>query len=113
MSLTEWLMQYGGSPESVLRWVVAGGSSVAANIVLSFLLERVAAFQKQTRQTKDLTVKALSFAIGFGAWAAITYLPPETFARVTPILGGVITVVLGMSTPPAAHAVRKVLSIRQ
>lgn len=59
-------------------------SSAGASAALSFIAERIPAFQQLTAQQKGLTMLGGSLAIALAAYATLTYVPAETLAQLAP-----------------------------
>jgi hypothetical protein len=63
-----------------LTWLTAGGSIVA----VSFILERLAAFQVLASNVKQLITFGACVVLSFGAFAVNQYVPADVLAQITP-----------------------------
>jgi uncharacterized membrane protein YdcZ (DUF606 family) len=63
-----------------LTWLTAGGSIVA----VSFILERIAAFQALASNVKQMVTFGACVALSFGAFAVNTYVPAEVLTQLMP-----------------------------
>lgn len=89
-----------------LLWLAVGGGSAVA---LSFVTERAAWFQTWTKEAKSYFHLGGSVILSLGAWAILTYAPPEVLEYLqTPfqIVAGVFSAwllnQLGHKADPAA-----------
>ena len=64
-----------------LKWLAGGGAAVVAAMLVSFLAERSAKFQALDRDAKLAVILGASVTIALGAWAVLTYVPPEVLAQ--------------------------------
>lgn len=77
--------------EQFLTWLISGGGAAVA---LSFVLERLAWFQAQPKQTKEYVVLGGTIVVGLAAYGYITLVPAEVRAAVDPwfvVLAGLVS----------------------
>lgn len=87
--------------KSFLIWLSSAGGAAAA---LSFIAERLPAFQKLTSGQKQAVHLGGSLAIALIAYAILTYVPPEMLEQIKPIFALVAAVVGSWITGQVAHA---------
>lgn len=67
--------------KAFLQWLIGGGGSILA---VSWLLERMAWFQKLGPNQKDYTVFGLAAVVGCGALAIVMYAPVAVLDAIAP-----------------------------
>lgn len=70
---------------TITEFLVWLGSSAGATAFLSFVAERLPAFQDLSSTAKGYWMLGGSVAIALIAWAVLTYLPPEILAQLAPV----------------------------
>ena len=60
-----------------LAFLSTGGSAAIVTFLASYLAENWKWFQAQKPEIKKALSVGASIAIGLGAWAIVTYVPPE------------------------------------
>ena len=78
----------------------AGGASAA----LSFIAERLPAFQTLAAGTKALVHLGGSLLIALGAWAVLTYVPADQLAQLAPVFQVVYGIVGAWMANQVAHS---------
>ena len=79
------------------------GSSAGATAFLSFVAERLPAFQALSGTAKSYVMLAGSAAIALAAYFVLTLTPPDTLAQLTPIFQVVYGVVAAWLANQLAH----------
>lgn len=88
---------------SLNEFVVFLASSAGASAALSFIAERLPAFQKLTSQQKSAIMLFGSLAIALSAYGVLTYVPPETLDALQPIFQVIYGVVATWLANQFAH----------
>lgn len=68
-----------------INYILAGGYAVIAAALVSLLGEKSVRFQLWPYWSKVAFQFGVSAAIGIAAWAAVTYVPPDTLRAVAPL----------------------------
>lgn len=79
------------------------GSAAGATAFLSFVAERLPAFQALSPQAKSYTMLGGSVVIALAAYAVLTYVPAETLAQLAPVFQVVYGVVAAWLANQFAH----------
>ncbi len=78
-------------------------SAAGASAALSFIAERVPAFQRLSPAHKSLFHLAGSVALALAAYAILTYVPPDVLAQIAPVFQIVAAVVGSWLANQVAH----------
>lgn len=87
-------------PREFLTWLA---SSAGAGAALSFIAERIPAFQKLKPEHKSLIHLAGSLLIALSAYAILTYVPPDVLVSLTPVFQVIAAVVGTWIANQVAH----------
>lgn len=85
--------------EQFLVWLIGGGAIIA----FSWIMEQIDWFQTLSPKAKRWLMFAGSAAIGLGALAVVTYVPPEVLAQLSPWFTIVAAVFVSVFLNQAAH----------
>lgn len=88
---------------SVQEFFTFLASSAGATAALSFIAERIPAFQKLAPGSKSLYMLVGSLLIAGTAYAVLTYVPPETLAQIAPAFQLVYGIVGAWMANQIAH----------
>lgn len=83
-----------------LTWL---GSAAGATAALSFIAERIPAFQSLTPQIKGYVMLGGSAALALIAYAVLTFVPPDQLAQLAPWFQVIYGVVAAWITNQVAH----------
>ena len=79
-----------------LQWMFASGGAI---IAASWIFERVAWFQAQTPDLKELALFLASAVLSVGAYLVLTYIPENILVAIQPyfimISGLFVTIIIG------------------
>lgn len=83
-----------------LTWL---GTAAGAAAALSFIAERIPAFQTLTAEVKGYIMLGGSAVLALGAYAVLTYVPPDTLAQLAPWFQVIYGVVAAWIANQVAH----------
>ena len=88
-----------------LTWLLSSGGSSA---VVSFILERVPAFQKLESEQKRWGFFLACVLVSVGSYLTLTYVPKEVLDQIAPFFALIATVFISVFTGSAFHKVDKI-----
>ena len=88
---------------SITEFLIWLSSSAGATTALSFVAERLPAFQALSASARSYTMLIGSVAIAGAAYAVLTYTPPEVLAQLVPWFQVVYGVVAAWIANQFAH----------
>jgi hypothetical protein len=88
--------------QQFLEWLVSGGG---AAVVLSFVLERIPAFQKLEASVKGWINLGGVLVLSLGAFAVVRYVPADVLSQIAPWFGVVFGVVSAWLIGQLGHKV--------
>lgn len=94
----------------VLKWLAAGGGSIAIAWIGSILLDRWAWYARLSAWVKRIVAVVGGGLIGLGAWSVVTYVPVETLQAIAPAFTAFMLSAIGAGAGQLAKAVSKLLA---
>jgi len=94
----------------ILKWLAAGGGSIAFAWLGSVLLDRIAAYNALDAMAKRIVAVLGGGLIGLGAWAIVTYVPAEALQAIAPAFTAFMLSAIGAGAGQLAKAVSKLLA---
>jgi hypothetical protein len=87
-----------------LNWLLTGAGALALGAALSFIAEKIPAFQRIPKNWKFPVVVAATIALSLIVQVAVTLVPPAVFAAVQPFWRTAVIALFALVSSQVTHA---------